>query len=201
MLFLGQSCTCPTLFTQADRKEMKRKKHPSDEDIQLFRKEMTNVRPITHDKVVPDRPRRPPVPFQRQRDEERVLQDMMSDEYFTEDVDTGEELLFVRTGIQHKLIRKLKRGQFQINAELDLHGLTVEAARHALNDFLHTCQNEDRRCVRIVHGKGLRSKHKGPVLKNMVNKWLRQRKEVLAFCSAIPAHGGTGAVYVLLKKS
>jgi DNA-nicking Smr family endonuclease len=179
---------------------MAKRKQLTKEDILLFREQMRDVRRISHDKIVPDKPRRPPIAYQSQVDEERVIQDMMSDEYFTEEVETGEELLFVRTGIQYKLLRKLKRGQFQISAELDLHGLNVEAARSNLNHFLQECRNENRRCVRIIHGKGLGSKHRGPVLKNMVNKWLRQRKEVLAFCSAIPAHGGTGAVYVLLKR-
>lgn len=171
-----------------------------NDDKALFRKQMHDVTKLRHDKINP-KPKHPkPVPLHSQANEEQVIVDMMSDNFDDIDVETGEELHFVRDGLQPNLIRKLKRGQFRIEGEMDLHGLNVEAARQAISTFLPLCQSENRRCIRIIHGKGLSSRHKGPVLKKMVNGWLRQRKDVLAFTSAQPKHGGTGAVYVLLKK-
>jgi DNA-nicking Smr family endonuclease len=179
---------------------MKPKDKTDKDDISLFREQMADVRRLKHDRVVPVSKRPKPIPRKTTEDEQQVIIDMMSDAYETPEVETGEELFFARNGLQQKQIRKLKRGQFAVGAELDLHGMFVPAAREALAAFIMECQHENLRCVRIIHGKGLRSKHKGPVLKNMVNKWLRQHKAVLAFCSALPVHGGTGAVYVLLKR-
>jgi len=178
---------------------MKKKKSSDIEDMHLFRDEVTDVKPITAGHIRPEIQQPRPVPKHTDANEKQVIVDMMSDEFDPLDDETGEELLFVRDGIQSRTIRKLKRGQFSIQGELDLHGLNVEAARAEVAQFLQDCQDSNRRCVRIIHGKGLSSKHKGPVLKRMVNRWLRQRKEVLAFCSTLPQHGGTGAIYVLLK--
>jgi len=169
-------------------------------DHELFRKEVNDVRPLKHDRIKPYKNRPKAIPRQSELNEKQVIHDMMSDEYDPVDIENGEELYFARDGIQTRVIRKLKRGQYKIDAEVDLHGLNVEAARETINQFLLFCQHEDCRCVRIIHGKGLSSRHKGPVLKKMVNRWLRQRKEVLAFTSTLPQHGGTGAIYVLLKR-
>ncbi|HLA74979.1 MAG TPA: Smr/MutS family protein [Gammaproteobacteria bacterium] len=171
-----------------------------DEDIELFRQETKRVTPLRHDKAVPAPKRPAPVPRQTQLDEVRIMQDLLSDDADAAEVETGEELLFSRQGLQYGLLRKLRRGQFSINAQLDLHGMTVEEARGAVSQFLADCQAINARCVRIIHGKGYGSRHKQPVLKNKVNSWLQQRDDVLAFCSARPADGGTGAVYVLLKR-
>ncbi len=180
---------------------MKPKNGTEQTDRELFRQAIGDVRPLQHDRIKPYKKRPKAIPRQTEISEQRVTQDMMSDDYEAADVETGEELYFARDGIQSKLIRKLKRGQYRLDAELDLHGLNVEAARRAISEFLELCRREDLRCVRIIHGKGLSSRHKGPVLKNMVNRWLRQRKEVLAFTSTLPQHGGTGAIYVLLKRA
>lgn len=177
---------------------MKKKDNP-DKDIELFRREMNNVQRLKNNKIRPYREKPRPVPRQTELSEQQVLSDMMSDEYSHDELETGEELFFARTGLQSRVVRKLKRGQFRLEGELDLHGLNVAAARQAIESFLRLCQEQDRRCVRIIHGKGLSSKHKGPVLKQMVNRWLPQRKEVLAFASTLPSHGGTGAIYVLLR--
>ena len=115
-------------------------------------------------------------------------------------IETGEELLFVRPGLRASTVRKLRRGQYATQAELDLHGLRVPDAHTLLKQFLRDCRLQDKRCVRIVHGKGLGSEGKIPVLKGKLNVWLRRHRDVLAFCSARPNDGGTGAVYVLLKK-
>jgi DNA-nicking Smr family endonuclease len=97
-------------------------------------------------------------------------------------------------------MRKLRRGQFIVGAELDLHGMTVPVAHRALNEFLARCLTTDTRCVRVIHGKGLSTPDRSPVLKSRVNNWLQQHGDVLAYCSARAHDGGTGAVYVLLKK-
>lgn len=170
-----------------------------DDDRSLFRKAIDGARPLKQDGVSPHRTRRKPVPHQRQRDEQEVVASLLSDDY-SPDIETGEELLFVRGGIQQRVLRKFRRGQYAIEAELDLHGYTVPEAREALAVFLHSAQQAGKRCVRIIHGKGLGAEGKLPILKIKVNSWLRQKNPVLAFCSARPQDGGTGAVYVLLKK-
>jgi DNA-nicking Smr family endonuclease len=169
------------------------------DDPELFREAVRGARKLRQDRKPPYRPRRKPVPESRERDEREVLASLLSDEA-TENIETGEELLFVRPGIQQTVLRKFRRGQYAIEAELDLHGHTVPEARERLAAFLHAARTNGKRCVRIIHGKGLSSAGKLPVLKVKVNGWLRQRDEVLAFASARPFHGGTGAVYVLLKK-
>lgn len=171
------------------------------EDYKAFREAMQGVRRLSHDDVAPLRAPRPaPVPRQAQADEEQVLHDLLSDLFEPADMETGDEAAYAQPGIQHRVLRKLRRGQYSLQAELDLHGLTVPLARGAVAEFLAHCQRHSLRCVRIIHGKGRGSSNKGPVLKIKVEHWLRQRNEVLAFCTARPADGGTGAVYVLLKR-
>jgi DNA-nicking Smr family endonuclease len=171
-----------------------------NDDRKLFRKAVDGTRPLKQDRRSPHKPRRKPVPQQRLRDEREVVASLLSDDYGPE-IETGEELLFVRDGIQQGVLRKFRRGQYAIEAELDLHGRTVPEAREALAAFLRAARASGKRCVRVIHGKGLSSLGKLPVLKVKVNGWLRQRDEVLAFASARPHHGGTGAVYVLLKRA
>jgi DNA-nicking Smr family endonuclease len=171
-----------------------------NDDKSLFRKAVKGARPLKQDRHNPQRPRRKPVPLQRHRDDQAVMASLLSDDY-SPDIETGEELLFVRTGIQQRVLRKFRRGQYTIEAELDLHGRTASEARELVSAFLHTARTNNKRCVRIIHGKGLSSLAKLPILKVKVNSWLRQMDAVLAFCSARPNDGGTGAVYVLLKKA
>ncbi|HEX6551046.1 MAG TPA: Smr/MutS family protein [Gammaproteobacteria bacterium] len=111
----------------------------------------------------------------------------------------GDGLWYAKPGVQDATVRKLRRGQYSVGAELDLHGLRSDAARIALVEFLQSAHARHLRCVRVIHGKGYRSGPQGPVLKQKLNGWLRQRNDVIAFCSARPADGGTGAVYVLLS--
>jgi len=171
-----------------------------EDDIELFRQAVGKVSPLRQDRVQPPRKRVPPVPKQRHRDERQVVEDMLSDVIDPADLECGDELLFTRPGIQHGVLRKLRRGQFSVDAELDMHGMTTLVARQALNAFLRRCRFSGARCVRIIHGKGLGSAQGRPVLKNKVNYWLQQRDDVLAFCSARAVDGGTGAAYVLLKR-
>lgn len=175
---------------------------PDDDDIALFRDAVKSARPLRHDKRSHSRSRRPaPTPKQTLKEEKLIREAMLSDEYDPTDIETGEELLYARPGIQHGLLRKLRRGQFSISAELDMHGMTVSVARREVLDFINHCQTRNMRCVRIIHGKGRGSLNKQPVLKAKLNHWLQQIDAVLAFCSARPVDGGTGAVYVLLKKT
>jgi DNA-nicking Smr family endonuclease len=111
----------------------------------------------------------------------------------------GDALSFQRAGVRTQVIRKLRRGLFPVEDELDLHGLSQTAARHQLAEFLAFNRDAGRRCVRIIHGKGYRSGARGPVLKIAVNLWLRRHLDVMAFTSARAMDGGTGAVYVLLR--
>lgn len=179
---------------------MRKKPSPlSDDESDLFRSAVADVRPLASDRLPVAPP--PPLPQKRLEDEQRVLQDMLSDPEYPELLETGEELFFARSGLQHNVLRKLRRGQYSIGAELDLHGLTAAAAREQLAAFLMACRSRDVRCVRIIHGKGNGSVQRRPVLKGKVNHWLQQRDEVLAFCSARPVDGGTGAVYVLLRRA
>jgi DNA-nicking Smr family endonuclease len=180
---------------------MSEKDNPdTDDDMALFRQAMKGVRPLQHDGIEPVRKRPRPIPKKRLEDEQQVLLDMMSDDFPVDEVENGEELLFARDGVQQNIIRKLRRGQISIEAQLDLHGYKVDEARQALSDFLHRVQSRGIRCVRIIHGKGHGSFQKKPVLKNKVNVWLRQRDEVLAFTSTPQVDGGTGAVYVLIRR-
>ncbi len=180
---------------------MQRRSKISQKDAELFRHAVSKTVPLRNDKVTFMAKKPSPHPRQKEIDEQQVLRDMLSDSPYTAEVEAGEELLFQRSSLQHGLLRKLRRGQFSVGAELDLHGMTVAEARNALTRFLAACRRNDVRCVRMIHGKGLGSRHKLPVLKGKLSHWLQQRDEVLAFCSARPADGGTGAVYVLLKKT
>ncbi len=113
-------------------------------------------------------------------------------------LDAGDELSFRRTYVREEVMRKLQRGQIAVEAEIDLHGLRRHAAHEALRQFLNDCVRRGLRCVRVIHGKGLRSGPGGPVLKLVVHHWLRKVENVAAFAAARPADGGSGAVYVLL---
>jgi len=179
----------------------KRPPPPPADDGDLFANLFGDVtRMPDHARVVHPRPRLRPIPEQRIRDEQAALADSLSD-HITWDIgtETGEELVYLRKGLSPQTLKKLRRGHWVIQDELDLHGLTSLEARALLAEFLNACRRHDARCVRIVHGKGLRSKNREPVLKTKVANWLIQRDEVLAFCQARQVDGGGGAVIVLLK--
>ncbi len=180
---------------------MSRKPRLDSEDKRLFREAVKDVRRLPNAGPAPWHHPPPPRPLQHEHDERQVIDDLLSDTLEPWELETGEELLFSRPGLQHSVLRKLRRGHYCIAAELDLHGLTQKEARQALSEFLHHSRLQRLHCVRIIHGKGNRSRGQIPVLKNKVNHWLQQRDEVLAFASARPVDGGTGALYVLLKRS
>jgi len=141
-----------------------------------------------------------PVPRQRQRDEAAVLVESISDEFDVESLlDTDEDLSFRRRGISAEVVRKLRRGVWVIQAQIDLHGLRRDAAREHLGHFLREAVREGLRCVRVIHGKGNGSPGREPVLKGKVKSWLVQKAEVLAFAQARASDGGHGALLVLLR--
>ena len=144
----------------------------------------------------------PPIPFQHQLDEQRVLLESISDDFDVSSLlDTDDALSFRRPGISVEVTRKLRRGVWSIQRQLDLHGLRTDEAREALGRFIREAHKIGLRCVRVVHGKGLGSPGKSPVLKGRVQSWLVQKNEVLAFVQARPAEGGAGALVVLLRPS
>lgn len=141
-----------------------------------------------------------PVPVQRQLDDQRVLKESISDEFDASTLlEVDEALSFRRPGVGLDVARKLRRGEWSIQSEIDLHGLRTDDAREALSSFLREAVRQGLRCVRVVHGKGLGSPGKTPVLKGKVHGWLVQKNEVLAFVQARGDEGGAGAVVVLLK--
>jgi len=167
-----------------------------------FRAAMSGVKPraaAAH--VEPERARPSTRPRSAEADEQAVLLEMMSDSLDPEDIESGDTLTYRAPGIQDSVWRRLRRGGYRLGAELDLHGMNREQARAAVAGFLAHCQDRDLRALRIIHGKGNGSPNSGPVIKALLAGWLRRRKDVLAFCSARPHDGGTGAVYVLLRAS
>jgi DNA-nicking Smr family endonuclease len=172
-----------------------------DDDLDAFREVLRDVSPLkVPPRVVAETPRPAPIPTMSRRDEEAVLADSLSDPLDGETLlEIGEELTYRRDGIPPNVLKRLRRGEWVIQDNLDLHGLTVDAARPLLANFLHASVRRGVRCVRIVHGKGYRSAGGMPVLKGKVAHWLRQRDEVLAYIQARPEDGGGGALLVLLK--
>jgi DNA-nicking Smr family endonuclease len=177
-------------------------KHPlSEDEIAIFRDAIGDVKPLRSDRVA-QRPCRPaPHASQTRLDETRVIEELLSTGFDGYDLQPGDALVFCRAGVQKAILRKLRKGQYRVGAELDLHGMTARAAQQALMRFIRQAKAADAGCVRIVHGKGRRSSSRGPVIKPLVACWLRRSRDVLAFCSARPVDGGTGAVYVLLKSA
>lgn len=174
--------------------------NPKDiDDGRLFRDAIGEVRRQKDTSMAnPAKPRPAPEPVQSRLDEARVRDELLTHPFDPASIEAGDEITYLKSGQQPRLLQRLRRGQFSVRAEIDLHEMSSTVARDAIRAFLDECRREGELCVRIVHGKGLRSKSNGPVLKRMTDSLLRQRADVLAFSSARPAQGGTGAVVVLL---
>ncbi|SAL09991.1 Smr/MutS family protein [Caballeronia humi] len=170
-------------------------------DADVFRRSIGEIEPLkTPPRTTVTRVPPPPLPLQTRRDEEAVLQEALSDEYDPESLlDIDETLSYCRTGVSQEVVRKLRRGAWIVQAQLDLHGMRREEARDALAEFIRESVKRGLRCLRVIHGKGLGSIGKEPVLKGKVRAWLVQKEEVIAFCQARPHDGGAGAVLVLLQ--
>ena len=170
-----------------------------DEDTETsFREAVSDVRPLPALAPPPREPRPRPRARFRRLDDEQALKESLELSPGDWLIETGDELQFRRGGVPSRLLERLRRGEFAVEDEVDLHGLTAAEAREALRSFLQEALGRGLHCVRVVHGKGLRSGHRGPVLKHAVNVWLRKVDAVVAFASAPRQNGGTGAVYVLL---
>ena len=171
----------------------------TDDDVKLFRKLMRDARPLKAEERAPTEKRRPrPVARFTRDDEARVLEESLDADIESMEADNHVSLRFHRPHVGRRTLRKLSRGRYAVQAELDLHGMTLAEAEPRLRDFVEYSIQRGHLCVRIIHGKGRGSGQRGPVLKMAVNRWLRRWDRVLAFVSARQADGGTGAVYVLL---
>lgn len=177
---------------------MTKKSDLSDDDKAAFREAMRGVKRLSHTKVITapkmERIRRRPIEQDTDQEEDFVFSDYEK----LDPVGSDDLIQYACNGLQHKILRNLRRGQYNIEATLDLHGMTADEAKSSLSQFLAACKRNGIRHVLIIHGKG-RSNSK-PILKNKLNHWLRQTNDVLAFSSAIAKDGSSGALYVLLRR-
>jgi DNA-nicking Smr family endonuclease len=173
------------------------------EDADLFRNTLADAIPLKSPARAAITRRRPdPIPQQTRASEIAVLSELLAPVADDESgLETGEELRFLRPGLRLDVLRKLRRGHWVLQGELDLHGMTRVEAHGAVAEFLGEALKRGSRCLRIVHGKGLGSKNREPVLKTQLGRWLTRREEVLAYCQARRHDGGSGALVVLLKSA
>ncbi len=172
---------------------------PRAEDLALFREAVAGVVPLQSDKVFHEGERPLPIPRQRQKDEAAALAESLAPAPLETLLEGGDELSFLKPGLPRTVLKDLRRGRWVTQDQLDLHGLNREEAREMLAQFLLSSLARGNRCLRIIHGKGLRSPGREPVLKELVKNWLANRPEVLAYSQARATDGGAGAVTVLLK--
>jgi DNA-nicking Smr family endonuclease len=177
---------------------MNRPKKPSPDDIELFRRSVGVVSKVTSDTVAPRVKRRSPRPRGKPAFESQLPLAGFS-EGQPQDISAEDTLFFARPGLQQRQLQRLRRGQLPVEAELDMHGMTIPVAQNEVVRFLAHCRDRHVRCARIIHGKGYGSREAAPVLKNHIDHWLRQHHDVLAFCSTPRDRGGTGAINVLLR--
>lgn len=172
----------------------------SAEERDLFRDAVGEVKPVATDKQQLVRKKPPAIPRSRERDERSVMEELLSDFSENDLLETGEHLSWTCPGVQRSVLKNLKSGKYARQATLDLHGFTKEESRIVMRQFLHDVVEDQLTCVSIIHGKGRKHSGMPPVLKPAVATWLSRHKHILAFCSAREVDGGTGAVYVLLRK-
>ena len=166
----------------------------------LFRSAVADAVPLSHDRVVHEPVPPCPIPRQYQLDEQAALQESLYGPPLLDlHLEGGDEAAWLRPGLARNILKDLRRGRWVVQDHLDLHGANRDKARQLFSDFLTGAMARGLRCLRIVHGKGLGSPGREPVLKKLVLGWLSQRNEVLAFCQARAAEGGAGAVVILLK--
>jgi DNA-nicking Smr family endonuclease len=197
---LARELATARLAAELERERLAAALRLAEQERRVFELTVGPVTPLRHvNRVLHDREQPPPEPRQREADERAVLLQALSDEIDIDTLlDTDETLSFRREGIGLEVVRKLRRGHWALQAQLDLHGLRRDAAREALGQFIHDSARRGLRCVRVVHGKGHGSPGREPVLKGRVRRWLVQKNEVLAFVQARASDGGAGALIVLL---
>jgi DNA-nicking Smr family endonuclease len=171
-------------------------------EVDLFREMVGAVEPLkVPTRVQHPRDKPPPIAHRHRADEAAALAESISDGDPDAVLETDEQLSWRREGVGHDTVKKLRRGHWVVQSEIDLHGWRVDGARDLVSEFLRDSIKRHHRCVRIVHGKGHGSIGKQPVLKGRVKRWLMQKEEVLAFCQAREHDGGGGALIVLLRPS
>ena len=170
---------------------------PKPEDFDLFRAEVGDAIPLRVAERHFPTAQVPATPVQSLLDAHAALDESLRGDFG--DYEISEDETFLRPGIGPDVLRKLKRGTWRVQYEIDLHGMTRVEAHAQLGQFFRECLKRGARCIRIVHGKGLGSKNREPVLKGKVRAWLTRRDEVLAYCEAPAVQGGSGALLVLLK--
>ena len=173
----------------------------SEDDDNLFQRLMSDIKPLRAEERAPLARRKPqPKAHFRRADDRAALHESLDVTIDELEESSGESLRFQRASVGRTTMRMLTRGSYAIQAEIDLHGMTLAEAKPRLEKFVLRCARNNKLCIRIVHGKGLGSGERGPVLKRAVDRWLRKWDAVLAFVSARQVDGGTGAVYVLLRE-
>jgi DNA-nicking Smr family endonuclease len=204
---LGDLAELKSALARAQKEAAEREARRREEEARirrernLFALTVGPVQPLPDKGLIDPVPARPePVPVQRQRDEREALREAISDEFDPESLmETDEAMFYRREGIGIDIVRKLRRGRWTIQAQVDLHGLRRDEARERLAEFLRDAVRRQLRCVRVIHGKGNGSPGREPVLKGKVRTWLVQKDEVLAFVQARASDGGHGALVVLLR--
>lgn len=191
-----------SLREKAEAERIAREKQAAIE-ANIFRSSVGDVQVLKQQEKFHPIPKKPqPIPFKHIEDEQKALQESLSDEFDAGTLlESDENLSYTRMGVGIDVAKKLRQGAWVIQAQLDLHGMRRDQARDNLGEFLRKCIRSGFRCVRIIHGKGLGSVNKEPVLKNKVRNWLIQKDEVIAFSQATAADGGSGALIVLLRAS
>jgi DNA-nicking Smr family endonuclease len=178
----------------------KKGKHSNSEGDALFRSVVNDTQPLRVRKRHLPKTTTSSKTRLRHGDEQQMLQESISSELDLSAPEHIDDMSFQRGSVTRKIMRELRRGKYAVQEEIDLHGCTRPEAKSALQAFINDCVQQGLSCIRVIHGKGIRSGPDGPVLKAAVNHWLRQWDTVLAFCPARPSDGGTGAIYVLLRK-
>ena len=184
----------------AEQAERERLEKQAQAERHLFKRAVGAVKPLAHEPRVSlsGEPAKP-LALQQKLDDDNVLRESLSDDFDVSTLlDTDDELSYRRSGIGTDVTQKLRKGHWSLQGQIDLHGLRSDEAREALGQFIRDAHKRGWRCVRVVHGKGLGSPGKTPVLKSKVQRWLVQKNEVLAFVQAKGSEGGAGALVVLL---
>jgi DNA-nicking Smr family endonuclease len=172
----------------------------AEDDRKAFHEAVADAHPLQWDRVHHEPPPPLAIPRHSRIDEHNALREALEGDYLLDlQLEGGDEAVWLRDGLPRSVLRDLRRGRWVVQAKLDLHGMNRDQARLSVAEFLVSSYRHGQRCVRIVHGKGLRSPGREPVLKKLVQGWLAQRQEVLAFCQARTIEGGAGALIVLLQ--
>lgn len=188
---------------EAEQKQAEAAARRQAAEADVFRQAVGQVQPLrANERILAARPKPSPLPVQSLRDEQEALRSSLSDDFVPLNLlEADGALSFQRPGIGNDVLRKLRAGHWVVQAQIDLHGLRRDEAREALAIFLRNALRRGHRCLRVIHGKGLGSPGKEPVLKNKVRHWLTQKEEVIAFVEARAHDGGSGALIILLKPS